>query len=91
VGLLPTRLPTYEVAGHTLYNWDRNASPWMELNAQRIYRFFEMHGFHLTHPGSIDEERLQYYLIGMESWPQNGYIRETEYYVIIKLGESLLE
>ena len=91
VGMIPTHLSGDEVAGNTLYNWDRMNTPRQELHSRRIFRFFEMHGFPIEHPGTVDEERLQYYLIGMENWPKDGYIRQTEYFVIVKLGESFHE
>lgn len=91
VGFLPQQLPLDEKSGYSIFNSGRRGTWIRELNVQRAYRFFEMHGFPIQHPGEIDKERLLYYLADMESWPAQGYIRQTESYVIVKLGPSSLE
>ena len=91
IGMIPTYLPRQEVAGNSIFNWDRSSLPTFELYARRIHLFFRMHGFPILHPGEIDEQQLRYYLIGMENWPREGYIRRTENFVVVKLGPSFFE
>jgi len=89
VGLLPNGLPINEVAGATLFNWSRSGTSHGELHTSRLFYFFGMHGFTInrfTQPIDIDQLRLQ--IAEMEMWPADGYIREFEDYVIVRLGPS---
>jgi len=91
VGFLPQQLPLNEKAGYSIFNSGRRRTWLVEVNVQRAYRFFEMHGFPITHPGEVEKEVLVYYIADMENWPTQGYIRQTENFVIVKLGPSSLE
>jgi hypothetical protein len=91
VGLLPQQLPLDEMAGYSIFNAGRRGTWFAELNARRAYYFFQMHGFPIVHPEEVNKEQLLYYLAGMKNWPAEGYIRQTDNYVIVKLGPSSLE
>ena len=91
VGLLPQQLPLDELAGYSIFNLGRRGTWHSELDVRRAYRFFKMHGFPIEHPEEIDKEQLLYYIADMESWPAQGYIKQTENFVIVKLGPSSLE
>ena len=91
VGLLPQQLPLDEVAGYSIFNLGRRGTWYSELDVRRAYRFFTMHGFPIEHPEEVDKDQLLTYIADMESWPADGYIRQTEHYVIVKLGPSSLE
>lgn len=92
VGILPDPLPhRHEVIGHTLYNWDRSSSASAELDCIRIHDFFKMHGFPFTRARNVDTSEVQAQIAEMENWPADGYVKEFESYVIVKLGASKLD
>ena len=91
VGFLPQQLPLNEKAGYSIFNSGRRLTWLAEVNVQRAHRFFEMHGFPIEHPGEVEKGVLVYYIADMENWPTQGYIRQTEDFVIVKLGPSSLE
>jgi len=88
VGFLPEALPTREVVGATLFNWDRRY-PMDELTQGRIHAFFEVHGFTLIPPVYIDRDELRLQLMDMNKWPQDGYIGEFDEYIVVLLGASI--
>ena len=86
VGYLPDPLPHIELVGVSLFNINR-PSPTMELNASIISAFFKAHYFPINlYGGDVDLDELSNQTTEMPGWPQKGYIKELEYYVIVKLG-----
>ena len=64
-----------------------------ETNPGYIHRFFTYHGLPIraADPRSLDLDVIRAQIDGMSNWPQDGYIREFDEYVIVKLGLSSLE
>ena len=91
VGMLPQQLPLVEKAGYSIFNSGRRSTWRTEVEVMRAHRFFEMHGFPIEHPGPLSREVILYHLPYMENWPAQGYIRQAENFVIVKLGISSLE
>jgi hypothetical protein len=92
IGLLPQQLPLDEKSGYSIFNSGRRGTLYAELTVRRAHRFFEMHGFPIDYIiGGIDVYQVMYYVADMENWPKEGYIRQTENFVIVKLGHSSIE
>ena len=89
IGLLPNTLPNArDVAGQTLFNWDRNVGGDYELRFGRIQAFFDMHGFPITALSHIDANKIPPEVAYMPAWPTDGYIREFDEFVVVRLGLS---
>jgi len=90
VGFIPDPSPTKEIAGISIFNVLRSNSQHSELFDVQHYAFFQAHNFQIVVPNAayIDTNELRYRIVDMPSWPRDGYIREFEDYIIVRLGPS---
>lgn len=81
-----------EVEESSVYIWDRNANVYNEQTSVRIFRFYEKIGHSLAQPESdTDFFQIREEIADMRGYPEEGYIRELEECIIVKLGDSLCE
>lgn len=83
-----------EVEETSMFVWDRNASSYHEMLSGRIFGLYRMLGYSLAEPSSDlrnNEEEIRKIISSMRSFPEEGCVRETEDYIIVKLGSSLCE
>jgi len=84
-----------EVVGGLLFNWGRPGGIHTLFSGEsaRIPSFFRHHGFPIQsipdYELDFDELRLQ--VVGMANFPDQGYIKEFENHIIVKLGPSILD
>ena len=90
VGFIPDTLPRREFVGVSLFRINRE-TPWTELDVFWISGFFRAQGFPLQEPIEFDRDEICRYIVDMPSWPQSGYIKELDDYVIVRLGYSYLD
>ena len=69
----------------SVLSWGINA---FDLTNIELFKFLEMHG----HTFVMETDLARYYEAmdeahTMPSWPKDGYIREMEEYIIVKLGD----
>lgn len=102
IGCMPESefVKTDEVAGSSIFRWGRQWSESDELQSNRIYDFFELHGYTLQRPEGIElsgEEYREFQNTAriraaqLSDWPEEGYIREYPEYVLVRLGQPLYE
>lgn len=91
---------TDEVAGSSIFGWDRKWSPESELSSGRIYDFFAQHGYTLRSPAGLAatgeayrefQETVRIRATELSNWPENGYLREYPEYILVRLGPPLYE
>lgn len=71
----------------SVIHWGINA---FDLTNVELFRFWEMHGHSFMMETDLEKyEQAQEKARGgnMPSWPKAGYIKETDEYIIVKLGE----
>lgn len=73
---------------YSLFLHDRMNSINDEISSGRIYRYFNMNGYNIQSPGDVDYQEVFEVASDMGQYPTDGYIKETENYLIVKLGES---
>jgi len=88
VGIIPDTPPNIGLVGISMFHIIGQISPHHELFDLQVHNFFRHHGFPIRHPGQIDTNILRYRIADMPSWPNEGYIREFDDYIIIRLGRS---
>lgn len=93
IGFVPETLPMRDTAGFSSLNFRRTKGGWWEVRTERIYPFFEMHGYPINYPEAdkLDESTIRAQISDMEDWPASGYIKEFDDYVIVKMGWSTFE
>ena len=77
--------------GGRFFNWIRSAGGDREIQSGFVHDFFGMHGYQtmgVPHHLVERKEEIKANLQGMEMWPRDGYIREFDDYVIVRLGPS---
>jgi hypothetical protein len=87
VGHAPNPLITMEFAGLSIFDVSRD-TPYHELYSSWIHVFFEAHHFPITRPVHVDTAELQFRMLGMPNWPHDGFVREFDDYIIVRLGPS---
>lgn len=77
----------------TIFNWDRNSSVDLEQISHRIYKFYEKLGYSINMPSSKEPDYIEVrkMISTMSSFPEDGCVKETEDYIVVKLGDSLCE
>ena len=88
VGLIPDTLPRREYVGYSLFNLHRSHR---ELWNWLIYEFFKAHNFPFIAAVDVNEDEIRNKITDMPSWPKDGYVREFEYFIIVRLGPSALD
>lgn len=71
----------------SVLNWGLTA---FDLTNVELFKFLEMHGHTFVMEKDIeqyDKAQKQAKKLRMPSWPREGYIQETEEYIIVKLGD----
>ena len=89
VGYAPSPIPFNEVVGQSPLNLGRVLGQNSELFAPRLRNFIQEHGLPInmtTQDIDLDELRLRIH--DMPNWPQDGFVREFEEYIIVRLGPS---
>jgi len=81
-----------EFTGTSLFNFVRNSNRYFEISAfgnNQLIHFFHHYHFPITaFPYPVDVNEFLIQISDMESWPNHGYIREFENYIIVRLGSS---
>ncbi|MDE7100460.1 MAG: hypothetical protein K2O05_01240, partial [Anaeroplasmataceae bacterium] len=81
-----------EVEETSIFNWDRNSSVHLEEISHRIYKFYEKLGYSINMPsGEVDYSEIRKMISTMPSFPEDGCVKETDDYIVVKLGDSLCE
>lgn len=76
----------------SLFVWDRFTSTQLEEKSDRIVNFFHVLGYNINgNLKDIDFGIIRENIATMSAFPQKNSILETEDYIIVKLGDSLLE
>jgi len=93
VGTIPDLLPKREIAGFSIFDFGRGVAQHIELFDWQHYAFFRVHNFPISQPNveDVDIALLSAQVADMPSWPDDGYIREFEEYIVIRLGSSFLD
>ena len=88
IGHVPNPLVAMEFAGLSIFDVSRD-TPYYELYTSWIHVFFEAHHFPITRPIHVDTAELQFRIFDMPSWPHDGFVREFDEYVVVRLGPSV--
>lgn len=80
-----------DVVGHSVFMWDRSTSAYYELETNRIFDFMNMHGYNIKKAENVDSNKIKEQIVGMSSYPHNGYAKDCGDYIIVKIGKSKLE
>lgn len=64
-----------------------NSLTW-ELYDSRIYRYFGMYGYYLGMPADTSVQEIISEASGMPAYPADGYIKEVDDYILVKLGDA---
>ncbi len=79
------------IEGISVFNFVRDEDIETELNSGILCSFFNMHGYKIYPPNSINKDIIKEEIKDMSSYPQDGYVKKEKDYIIVKLGKSLLE
>ena len=81
-----------EVEKTSLFLWDRISGTASEEASIRIFRYLEMLGYQINNNVSdVNFKEVREITAEMSSFPEKNSIYEAEEYIIVKLGDSLLE
>lgn len=82
-----------EAEDTSIFVWDRNSNVSLEETSERIYNFYDELGYYLERPSqkNIDFYYLRKEISDMNSFPLEGFVKEEEECIIVKLGDSLCE
>lgn len=71
---------------------EREISLKQEFFPSRIYRYFRLNGYDVSKPADVSVdvsvEEIIKEMAGMENYPVDGYIKEVDNYIIVKLGDE---
>jgi len=77
-----------EVEGYSIFQWDRFAGPQSEFKSDRIFRFMNMHGYFFEEKDVFDRQSVIDQSRDMPSYPLEGFVKDEEDYIIVKIGEA---
>lgn len=86
----PEGVVTYDgfVNTKSLFYVDRYDSINYEINGARLCWDFNLYGYNIKGAYNIDIGEVLGNIGGMKNYPADGYIKETDNYIIVKLGEA---
>jgi len=79
-----------EVIGGSFYKWDAGAEPRYTRSSMRITELAKTQGFDYAWVSSKeDAEQARRLAVDMPVYPREGCIKETDRFIIVKIGEDL--
>lgn len=80
-------LPLGDTVGYSIFQWDRFTGIQSQLqNDHRIFNFLKMHGYDFAKAGGYNENKVVSQADNMPVYPKQGYVKEFNDYIIVKLG-----
>lgn len=78
-----------DTEGYSIFQFGRFYGLENELrNSRRIFSFINLHGYNIKQLKNMDEQEIITNASGMQHYPNKGYVKDFDDYLIVKLGPS---